>query len=104
VDRGKPGEGGRASPATRGRNPDQDGEEGRAVTDDGGEFVGEKKKTCRGGAGPTCRRPSAEAGDWDGAWTEGLVRGAHMEVTDRVRALGRKEEIRVGPRQEKTSP
>jgi hypothetical protein len=34
----------------------------------------------RGGAGPTCRRPSAEAGDWDGAWTEGLVRGAHMEA------------------------
>ena len=44
MDRGKPGEGGRASPATRGRNPDQDGEEGRAVTDDGGEFVGEKRR------------------------------------------------------------
>jgi hypothetical protein len=44
VDRGKPGEGSRASPATRGRNLDQDGEEGRAVTDDGGEFVGGKRR------------------------------------------------------------
>jgi hypothetical protein len=44
VDRGKPEEGIRTSPATRGRNPDQDGEEGRDITDDGGEFVGKKRR------------------------------------------------------------
>jgi hypothetical protein len=45
-------------------------------------------------------RPGANAGDQDGAWTEFLVRRAHMEATDRVRALGRAVRMKwlTGPR------
>ena len=45
-------------------------------------------------------RPGANAGDRDGVWTEFLVRGAHMEATDRVRALGRAVRMKwlTGPR------